>query len=154
MPSLQKLLWLQRPLIKLRILYYNNFWKMQISPTARLSMTVKLDKTHPVGLHIGDYTYVAFGAAILTHDMVRSLDVHTYIGSYCFIGARSIILPGIHIGDHSIVAAGAIVTSDVPPHSIVAGVPARVIKEGIETGEYGVLKKREHARAQSADALT
>jgi acetyltransferase-like isoleucine patch superfamily enzyme len=45
----------------------------------------------------------------------------------CFIGARAVILPGVEIGPDSIVAAGAVVTRDVPPQSIVAGVPARVV---------------------------
>lgn len=45
-----------------------------------------------------------------------------------WIGANAVILPGVTIGHHSVVAAGAIVTKDVPPHSLVAGVPAKVIK--------------------------
>lgn len=50
------------------------------------------------------------------------------IGSDVWIGDRVIILPGVHIGDGSILAAGAVVTHDVPPYAIVAGVPAKVIK--------------------------
>jgi acetyltransferase-like isoleucine patch superfamily enzyme len=46
-----------------------------------------------------------------------------------WIGANAVILPGVTIGQHSVVAAGAIVTKDVPPHSLVAGVPAKVIKQ-------------------------
>lgn len=46
-----------------------------------------------------------------------------------WIGANAVILPGVTIGHHSVVAAGAIVTKDVPPHSLVAGVPAKVIKQ-------------------------
>lgn len=46
-----------------------------------------------------------------------------------WIGANAVILPGVNIGTHSVVAAGAIVTKDVPPHSLVAGVPAKVIKQ-------------------------
>ena len=47
----------------------------------------------------------------------------------CWIGANAVILPGVTIGEHSVVAAGAIVTKDVPSHSLVAGVPARIIKQ-------------------------
>jgi maltose O-acetyltransferase len=50
------------------------------------------------------------------------------IGSGVWIGARVILLPGVRIGDNAIVAAGAVVTRDVPPWSVVGGVPARVIK--------------------------
>ena len=50
------------------------------------------------------------------------------IGDDIWIGANAVILPGVTIGDHSVVAAGAVVTKDVPPHTLVAGVPAKVIK--------------------------
>lgn len=46
-----------------------------------------------------------------------------------WIGSGSVILDGVHIGKGSVVAAGAVVTKDVPAHSVVAGVPARVIKQ-------------------------
>ena len=45
-----------------------------------------------------------------------------------WIGANAVILPGVTIGQHAVVAAGAVVTKDVPPYSIVAGVPAKVLK--------------------------
>ena len=54
------------------------------------------------------------------------------IGNHVWLGTRSVILKGVTIGDGAIVAAGAIVTKDVPAKSIVAGVPAKVIKENIE----------------------
>nr|WP_250208041.1 DapH/DapD/GlmU-related protein [Curvibacter sp. CHRR-16] len=44
----------------------------------------------------------------------------------CWIGARTLILGGVTIGTGSIVAAGSVVVSDVPPHTLVAGVPAKV----------------------------
>ena len=51
------------------------------------------------------------------------------IGNDIWIGANAVILPGVTIGDHSVVAAGAVVTKDVPSHTLVAGVPAKIIKE-------------------------
>lgn len=50
------------------------------------------------------------------------------IGDDCWIGANAVVLPGVNIGKHCVVAAGAVVTKDVPAHSLVAGVPAKVIK--------------------------
>lgn len=50
------------------------------------------------------------------------------IGDDAWIGANSIILPGVTIGEGAIVAAGSIVTKNVPPYSIVGGVPAKIIK--------------------------
>lgn len=51
------------------------------------------------------------------------------IGNDVWLGAHSVILPGVTIKDGSVVAAGAVVTRDVPSYSVVAGVPARVIKK-------------------------
>lgn len=50
------------------------------------------------------------------------------IGNNSWIGARAIILPGVIIGDFCIVAAGSVVTKDIPDYSVVAGVPAKLIK--------------------------
>ena len=50
------------------------------------------------------------------------------IGDDIWIGANAVILPGVTIGNHSVVAAGAVVTKDVPSHTLVAGVPAKIIK--------------------------
>lgn len=51
-----------------------------------------------------------------------------HIENDVWIGAKSIIMDGVHIGNGVVVAAGAVVTKDVPPYAIVAGVPARIIK--------------------------
>lgn len=50
------------------------------------------------------------------------------LGRNVWVGARAVILPGVTIGDHAVVGAGAIVSSDVPPRSVVAGAPARVVR--------------------------
>ena len=50
------------------------------------------------------------------------------IGDDVWIGANAVVLPGVTIGNHSVVAAGAVVTKDVPDHTLVGGVPAKVIK--------------------------
>lgn len=47
---------------------------------------------------------------------------------FCWVGARATIMSGVSIGEFSVVAAGSVVTKDVPPHSLVGGVPARVIR--------------------------
>ena len=51
------------------------------------------------------------------------------IGDDVWIGANAVILPGVHVGNHCVIAAGAVVTKDVPAHSLVAGVPAKIIKQ-------------------------
>ena len=119
--------------------YLRSVWDMKIGEGARISLKAKLDFTNPRGVHIGAYTIITPMAQIFTHDFVRARHVDTHIGSHCFIGAGSIILPGVSVGDHSIVAAGSVVTSDVPANSIVAGNPAKVIKSDVRTGHYGML---------------
>jgi maltose O-acetyltransferase len=50
------------------------------------------------------------------------------IGNNVWLGARTIVLPGVTIGHDSVIGAGSVVTRDVPPRTLSAGVPARPIK--------------------------
>lgn len=135
--GLNRISGLRNMLVDLRRYVLVRFWGMDLHPTMQMSLSAKLDRTFPIGVHVGEHSYVAFEARILTHDRTRGLYLHTRIGKNCFIGGRSLILPGVEIGDNCIVAAGAIVTKSVPPRSIVAGNPARVVRSDIEVGPYG-----------------
>ncbi len=141
MKSLNKFIKIQRMLSSLRRMYYVKLWGMKIHPSVVLSRSAKLDLTFPEGIEIGAGTYIAFGARILSHDMTRLKKVRTVIGENCFIGGNSMILPGVEIGNNCIVAAGAVVTKSVPDRCIVAGNPAKIIREGILTRKWGVLIK-------------
>ena len=133
-----------REFIRLILLSYRHFiftkiYSMDISSSARISFRTYLDKTHPKGIHIGDESYIVSGAMILSHDFVKDIKTDTKIGEKCFIGANAIIMPGVTIGDSVIVGSGAVVTKDVPPGCIVAGNPARVIRDNIRTTKFGKL---------------
>ena len=135
--GLNRLAGLRAALVGLKRAWFRRVWGMDIHPTAQFSLSAKFDRTFPKGVHVGARSYVAFDARILTHDRTRGLYVHTRVGEDCFIGGCSLILPGVEIGDGSVVGAGSVVTRSVPPRSLVAGNPARVLREGIEVGPYG-----------------
>ena len=60
----------------------------------------------------------------------------------CWLGFSCEILSGVHIGKHSIVAARSVVTKDVPPYSIVAGNPAKIVKQyNFDTKKWEKVKK-------------
>jgi acetyltransferase-like isoleucine patch superfamily enzyme len=111
----------------------NPVGKLEISDKVILTFDVKLDFSGD--LFIGKNTLVSKNSVIETHD--HGLNPHskpTYkkliIGNNVWIGMNAIILSGVSkIGDNSIIAAGSIVTREVPDNVIVAGIPAKVIKQ-------------------------
>jgi acetyltransferase-like isoleucine patch superfamily enzyme len=91
------------------------------------------------GIRIGKSVGIAPGVMILTSehkedDLSKPILMHevelneVVIGDGCDIGVGTIILPGVKIGEGAIVGAGSVVTKDVPPYSVVAGVPTRVLR--------------------------
>ncbi|MEM9413931.1 MAG: acyltransferase [Planctomycetota bacterium] len=94
--------------------------------------------TEPYLITIGNRVSISDGSMILTHDggvwCIREqepdadLFAPVTIGNNVFIGARVIILPGAKIGDNCVIGTGSIVTGEIPPDSVAAGVPAKVIR--------------------------
>ena len=137
-------------LLYARTWYYRTVYGMNIAKDVRLSFKSRIDKTNPKGLTIGEKTMVTFDAIVLSHDYAsRRHAAKTVIGTHCFIGCGSIIMPNVTIGNHVIVAAGSVVTKDVPDHCIVAGNPAKIIKTDIETTDYGMLTEAYLARQEA-----
>lgn len=97
------------------------------------------------GLTIGAGCDISSGAHIYTHSSVRRCvsgravptveRAPVRIGDHVFVGAGAVVNMGVTIGDHSVVAAGAVVTRDVPPYTVVAGVPARVTARVVLDGD-------------------
>jgi acetyltransferase-like isoleucine patch superfamily enzyme len=93
------------------------------------------------GLTIGKGCNISSGAQILSHSTVRrcvserrhpEIDRSpTEVGAFVFVGANAVVQMGARIGDHSIIAAGAVVLEGavIPPYSLVAGVPAKVVRD-------------------------
>lgn len=66
----------------------------------------------------------------LTPSKRRELDLNSVlIKKNAWIGAKAVILPGVTVGENAVVAAGAVVTKDVEANTVVAGVPAKIIKK-------------------------
>jgi acetyltransferase-like isoleucine patch superfamily enzyme len=85
------------------------------------------------GILIEDYAQVGPNCLITTttHNYDNYLDTHflpVKIHKWAWIGAQSIILAGVTVGERSVIGAGSVVTKDVPPHTVVAGSPARLIR--------------------------
>lgn len=89
-------------------------------------------------ISIGEDVKISEGVTIRDSDNHTILDGKhqktkpIIIGDHVWIGINATILKGVTIGNGAIIAAGAVVVHDVPPKAIVAGVPARIIRENVE----------------------
>lgn len=94
------------------------------------------------GVHIGDNVFIGHNVTFINDKYPRSANpdgsmqteadwkvVETFIKNGASVGSSSTILCGITVGENAIVGAGAVVTKDVPANTIVAGVPAKIIKK-------------------------
>ncbi len=88
------------------------------------------------GITIGDGSLIGHNVVLATinHDLDPKNNRKNHyapiaIGNHVWIGSNATVLAGVTIGEWAVVAAGAVVTKDVPPFTIVGGVPAKVIKK-------------------------
>jgi virginiamycin A acetyltransferase len=84
------------------------------------------------------YPFGIFGGAWeSTMDLVLSASSRgdTVVGNDVWLGYQSLVLPGVTVGDGAIIAAASVVSADVPPYSIVAGNPARVVRRRFDDGD-------------------
>lgn len=80
--------------------------------------------THPAFFSTKKQAQIAFTDIDLFEETKK-----THIGNDVWVGANAILIDGVSIGDGAIIAAGAVVTKDVPPYTIVGGIPAKTIKK-------------------------
>lgn len=90
-------------------------------------------------ISIGSNCAISWNCTILDNDMHElqwlpgderpAKGNYVRIADHVWIGANSIILKGVTIGENAVVAAGSIVTRDVPPNTLVAGAPAKIVKQ-------------------------
>lgn len=95
-------------------------------------------------IEIGELTMTSYGIVIRNHDSHKVLDLdgkvlnhpkNVKIGSHVWIGQNASILKGVEIGNDCIIGFGSVVTKGCPNNSILAGNPARIVKQGI-TWDY------------------
>ena len=120
--------------------YFGDGSRLSVGARSQLGQNARLNGTITIGEDVLMGPDVVIMAT--THDFSRidipinqqrnPSDTPVLIGDDVWIGTRVIVLPGVRIGDHSVIAAGAVVTKSFPPYSVIAGVPAKVIKSRLE----------------------
>lgn len=135
--SLNQLAALRTMILRLRREWLHRIHGIDLDPGSSISLSGRLRSGGPGSIVIGPETLIAFKTFISSVDIESGEVRPVRIGRRCFIGGGATILPGVHIGDESVIGAGAVVMEDVPPRSIVAGNPARVIRRDIKVGRFG-----------------
>lgn len=109
--------------------------RVRFGSDAMVNTGVRFDNSALVTLgrkvRVGPEVLFCTSSHRIGHSAMRAaerFDAPIIIHDGAWIGARALILPGVVVGEGAVVAAGAVVTKDVRPHSLVAGVPARTIK--------------------------
>ncbi len=115
---------------------------VKIGKNVMIGFNVTIDNIYPELVSIGDGSSLAGNNLILAHS--KPLEYHkglfdsyvapVVIGRNVWVTVGVIILAGVTIGDGSIITAGSVVTKNIPPHSLAAGNPAKVIKR-LDVGE-------------------
>lgn len=125
-------------------IYRGGFQVLSVGPYSFVGEECLFDLAERI--QFGEFVTLAERVTVLTHVNVGYLShpLQEYmpprtdpvtLGSGCFIGANTTILPGVQVGECAIVGASSLVREDVPPTSVVAGVPARFIRSIDDDGK-------------------
>jgi len=115
--------------------YINNLVEkgLKLGKNVQIVDAFFFDPSHCFLISIGDNTIICPNVRLIAHDASTKMILgYTKMGMItikenCFIGDSTIVLPNVTIGPNSIIGSGSVVTKDVPPDSIAAGNPAKVI---------------------------
>jgi len=132
-------LWARRSVAPgLRIWLYRRMG-VAIGQHVFIGLDTWLDCQFPELITIEDDVTISFRVTVVVHDDARRMDrieagagdgtvAPVVLRRGCYLGAGSMILPGVTVGERAVVASGAVVTRDVAPETVVAGVPARFLR--------------------------
>lgn len=119
--------------MKMRAVFYR-YSGVSIESGVVLMGKVQIDRIYPGDVYIGRGTTITTGVCLLTHYYdTGNLKEHAYyrgeihIGRNCYIGMNTIFSKPVTVGDGAVIGAGSIVTKDIPPYQVWAGVPAKFI---------------------------
>ncbi|MEO1987397.1 MAG: acyltransferase [Martelella sp.] len=110
---------------------------------SRCRLIGRIDPLNPHLVQIGDFCVIGGESILLAHGPGFDGSTRSVVEDYVYIGYRVTVLPGVRIGKGSIVGAGAIVTRDVPEGKVVAGNPARILRD-VTSEEAADMKHRMH----------
>jgi acetyltransferase-like isoleucine patch superfamily enzyme len=110
---------------------------VKIGKNVYLAYDVNIDLVCPELVEIGDNARIGIGVVILAHNRpadawlahLGQVQQPVRIGRDAVIAAGAIVLPGVTVGDFAIVREGSVVEQDVPPFTVAAGMPAKVVQE-------------------------
>lgn len=128
------------------IAYSSSLFSCDIGKFCSISSNVKIGlANHPIDMVSTSPVFYSkinrLGVKWVENEQVSNKLPKTIIGNDVWIGTDAIIMSGLKIGDGSVVAAGSIVTKDVEPYSVVAGIPAKVIKKRFDNNTVDNLLK-------------
>ena len=138
-----------------KIFDFTNLYGCEIGDNSKIGTFVEIQKNAYIGknckisshtficegVHIGDNVFVGHNVTFINDKYPRATNEdgslqseddwkveETYVGNRVSIGSSSTILCGIKIGDNAMIGAGSVVTKNVPENTLVAGVPAKIIR--------------------------
>lgn len=122
------------PSVEIRLPFYTDYGR-NIHLGKRIFINSGVTFTDLGGIYLADDVLIGPNANLISvnhpldPDQRRGVELKpVYIHRNAWIGTNATILPGVTVGENAVVAAGAVVTRNVPANTVVAGIPARVVK--------------------------
>jgi len=132
-------------------------FQIDIHPNATIGRGVMMD--HGTGIVVGETARIGNNCSILHHVTLggsgrAGVDRHPKVGNGVLLGAGSSVLGNINIGDGCQIGAGTLVISDLPPHSVAVGVPAKIIGNFVDVTQQPSIGMNQMKGTSDFDDIT